>query len=238
MVSLLSERQKSELTKGYILVSIIKQKYLKIMADQASLMEQFIADKKFINTETKDDIVAQFKGKNLSVTEYSGDNIGLLLNSIKEEGYEYVILEVASSDYHLEQLNSLMQCIQKRCTNDANFITSISEKSDGSIICTCIKTCVPLMEFSKENPSPLEEDLHKLLDMMGCHTGRQLLYSHHSYHIQSLKLKQWKQYHKDADSEIMAAVDQMLSCLTAEKYHQHIKATFYNKSLNDVDQSC
>lgn len=221
----------------FMSMSTIKIQKFMITVDQPILLEKLVADKEFIYTENKEDIVAQFKGKNLSVTEYSGDNIGLLLNSIKEEGYEYVILEVAS-DYHLEQLHSLMQCIQKSCTNDANFITSISEKSDGSILCTCIKTCAPLMGFSKEHPSPLEEDLHKLLDMMGCYTGRQLLYSHHSYHMQSLKLKQWKQDHKDADSEIMAAIDQMLSCLTAEKYRQHIKESFYNKSLNGVDQSC
>ena len=43
-----------------------------ITVDQPILLEKLVVAKEFIYTEDKEDIVAQFKEKNLSVTEYSG----------------------------------------------------------------------------------------------------------------------------------------------------------------------
>lgn len=109
-----------------------------IPEDQPGHLVHLIDDKRSIYEEDRADITAQLIGKNLDVTEYIGDNIDLLIGSIKEDAYDCVIVEI-SSDYSLEELNSLMQCLKSFCTPYTVFLTGISGRTYG-VTCTCIKT--------------------------------------------------------------------------------------------------
>lgn len=202
-------------------------------ADCPSSFEQYVNKEfsSFIEAEDLKFIVNWSKGKNVSVSQYRLDSSDLHFNMLdKIEGnFQHLIIEVPSV-LQLEKLYSITQLLLKFCAPDARIITSISNNADSSVKCTFIKACDPSKVFSRKTQSPVEAQLHQVLDMMGCHTGRQLLYGHMSYYFQSKRLQRWKQKHQDADSEIMVAVDQMLSCLTAEKYRQHIKESFYKQN--------
>lgn len=101
-------------------------------------LAEFLTSKKFLFHEDRNDIIARFQGKTISVTQYRGAAPDALIASIQQQNCEYVILEVPQNT-SLALFDKLMSFLHKIRTENSGYNTGITY-GDSVITCTCIIT--------------------------------------------------------------------------------------------------